>query len=152
MSTAAAKISVSGAPIHVAFPPESSYIFTVLYNNLKWLSQNYNICFSISKEAATCSSGKNAAKNQRMKELTSLRILLFQIRRQAWSGADGQMEQCSHGEKHCRKAGKINNQDRHLTFNDRVGGAIRRGAAEKEVPKHEEKLIGVWKDGVKVTK
>ena len=78
--------------------------------------------------------------------------MLFQIRRQAWSGADGQMEQCSRGEKLCRKAGKINNQDRHLTFNDRVGGAIRRGAAEKEVPKHEEKLIGACKDGVKVTK
>ena len=54
--------------------------------------------------------------------------------------------------KQCREAEKVSYQDRHLTFNDRVGGAIRRGAAEKEVPKHEEKLIGVWKDGVKVTK
>jgi len=119
MSTAAAKISVSGAPIHVAFPPEPSHQFTVFYS--KWLSQNYKICFSISKEAATWSSGKNAAKNQWMKELTSLRIMLFQIQRQAWSGADGQMDQSSRGKTPCRKAGKVNNQDRHLTFNNRVG-------------------------------
>jgi len=43
----------------------------------------------------------------------------------------------------CREAGKVTYQDRHLTFNNSVRDAIRRGAAENEVPKHEEKLTGV---------
>ena len=45
----------------------------------------------------------------------------------------------------CREAGKVTYQDRHMTFNNSVRDAIRRGAAENEVPKHEEKLTGVWK-------
>ena len=47
--------------------------------------------------------------------------------------------------KPCREAGKVTYQDRHLTFNNSVRDAIRRGAAENEVPKHEEKLTGVWR-------
>jgi len=45
--------------------------------------------------------------------------------------------------KACRKAGKVTYQDRHSTFNNSVRDAIRRGAAENEVQKHEEKLTGV---------
>jgi len=41
-----------------------------------------------------------------------------------------------------REAGKVTYQDRHSTFNNSVRDAIRRGAAEKEVQKHEEKLTG----------
>jgi len=41
--------------------------------------------------------------------------------------------------KPCREAGKVTYQDRHSTFNNSVRDAIRRGAAENEVPKHEEK-------------
>jgi len=47
--------------------------------------------------------------------------------------------------KPCREAGKVTYQDRHLTFNNIVRDAIRRGAAETEVQKHEEKLTGVWR-------
>jgi len=47
--------------------------------------------------------------------------------------------------KPCRGAGKVTYQDRHLTFNNCVRDAIRRGAAENEVQKHEEKLTGVWR-------
>jgi len=43
------------------------------------------------------------------------------------------------------EAGKVTYQDRHLTINDSVSDAIQRGAAENEVPKHEEKLTGVWR-------
>ena len=60
-----------------------------------------------------------------------------------------------------RQAGKITYQDRHSTFNNSVRDAIRRGAAENEVQKHNEKLTGVWRQmstfrrryesGVKVT-
>ena len=45
--------------------------------------------------------------------------------------------------KPCREAGKVIYQDRQLTFNNSVRDAIRRGAAENEVQKHEEKLTGV---------
>jgi len=45
--------------------------------------------------------------------------------------------------KPCREAGKITYQDCHSTFNISVRDAIRRGAAENEVQKHEEKLTGV---------
>jgi len=44
------------------------------------------------------------------------------------------------GRKTCRKAGKVTDQDRYSTFNNSVRDAIRRGAAENEVPKHEERL------------
>jgi len=47
--------------------------------------------------------------------------------------------------KPCREAGKVTYQDRHSTFNYSGRDAIRRGAAENEVPKHEEKLTGVWR-------
>jgi len=33
----------------------------------------------------------------------------------------------------CKKTGKVTYQDRHSTFNNSVGGTIRRGAAENEV-------------------
>ena len=42
--------------------------------------------------------------------------------------------------KLCREAGKVTDQDRHSTFDNSVRDAIRRGAAENEVQKHEEKL------------
>jgi len=47
--------------------------------------------------------------------------------------------------KPCREAGKVTYQDRHSTFNNSVRDAIRRGAAEYEVQKHEEKLTGAWR-------
>jgi len=47
--------------------------------------------------------------------------------------------------KPCREAGKVTYQDRHSTFHNSVRDAIRRGAAENEVPKHEEKLTGAWR-------
>ena len=48
-------------------------------------------------------------------------------------------------EKPCREAGKVTYQDRHSIFNDSVRDAIRRGAAENEVQKHEERHTGVWR-------
>jgi len=48
-------------------------------------------------------------------------------------------------EKPCREAGKVTYQDCHSTFDNSVRDAIRRGAAENEVPKHEEKLTGAWR-------
>ena len=51
----------------------------------------------------------------------------------------------------CCEAGKVtyqdhhSHQDHHSTFNNSVRDAIRRGAAENEVPKHEKKLTGVWR-------
>jgi len=42
--------------------------------------------------------------------------------------------------KPCCEAGKVTYQDRRSTFNDSKRNAIRRGAAENEVPKHQEKL------------
>jgi len=63
--------------------------------------------------------------------------------------------------KPCREAGKVTYQDCHSTFNHSVRDAIRRGATENEVRKHEKKLTGVWRQmstlrrryesGVKVT-
>jgi len=47
--------------------------------------------------------------------------------------------------KPCREAGKVTYQDRHSTFNNSVRDAILKGAAEHEVPKHEQKLTGAWK-------
>jgi len=44
--------------------------------------------------------------------------------------------------KTCREAGKVTYQDRHSIFNDTVRDAIRRGAAENEVQKNEERLTG----------
>ena len=49
------------------------------------------------------------------------------------------------GENPCRKARKVIYQDCHSTFNNIVRDAIRRGAAENEVPKHEEKLTDIWR-------
>ena len=40
---------------------------------------------------------------------------------------------------------KVTYQDRHSTFNNSVRDAIRRGAAENKVQKHEEKHTGVWR-------
>jgi len=45
-------------------------------------------------------------------------------------------------EKSCCEAGKLTYQDCHSTFNNSVRDAIRRGAAENEVQKHEERLTG----------
>jgi len=42
----------------------------------------------------------------------------------------------------CREAGKVTYEDRQSIFNNSVRDAIRRGAAENEVQKHEEKLTG----------
>ena len=47
--------------------------------------------------------------------------------------------------KLCREAGTVTCQDRHSTFNNSMRDAIRRGAAENEVPKHEERLTGAWR-------
>jgi len=47
--------------------------------------------------------------------------------------------------KPCREAGKVTYQDRHSTFNNSMRDAIRRGAAENEVQKHEEMLTGAWR-------
>jgi len=47
--------------------------------------------------------------------------------------------------KPCCEAGKVTYQDRHSTFKNSVRDAIRRGAAENEVQKHEEKLTGAWR-------
>jgi len=47
--------------------------------------------------------------------------------------------------KPCREAGNVTYQDRDSTFNISVRDAIRRGAAENEVQRHEEKLTGVWR-------
>ena len=44
--------------------------------------------------------------------------------------------------KPCLEAGKVTYQDHHSTFNNSMRNAIRRGAAENEVQKHEEKLTG----------
>ena len=44
-----------------------------------------------------------------------------------------------------REAGKVTYQDRHSTFNNCVRDAIRRGAAENEVQKHDKKLTGAWR-------
>ena len=41
--------------------------------------------------------------------------------------------------KPCRETGKVTDQDRHSTLNNSVRDAIRRGAAENEVEKHEER-------------
>ena len=46
--------------------------------------------------------------------------------------------------KPCSEAGKVTYQDCHSTFNNSVWHAIRRGAAEHEVQKHEERLAGAW--------
>jgi len=44
--------------------------------------------------------------------------------------------------KPCCGAGKVTYQDRHSTFNNSVRDAIRRGAAQNEVQKHEDKNTG----------
>ena len=45
-------------------------------------------------------------------------------------------------EKPCREAGKVTYQDHHSTYNNSMRDAIRRGAAENNVQKHEERLTG----------
>ena len=47
--------------------------------------------------------------------------------------------------KPCREAGTEIDQNRHLIFSNSVRDAIRRGAAQNEVQKHEEKLRGAWR-------
>ena len=47
--------------------------------------------------------------------------------------------------KLCRGAGKITYLDRHSTFNNSMRDAIRRGATENEVQKHEERLTDAWR-------
>jgi len=47
--------------------------------------------------------------------------------------------------KPCREAGKVTYQNCHATFNNSVRDATRRGAAENEVEKHEEKFTGAWR-------
>ena len=44
----------------------------------------------------------------------------------------------------CPGAGKVMYQDPHSTFDNSVGDANRRGAAENEVQKHEERLASAW--------
>jgi len=48
-------------------------------------------------------------------------------------------------EKPCCEAGKSNYRNRHSTFNNSVRDAIRRGEAESEVQKHEQRLAGAWR-------
>jgi len=48
-----------------------------------------------------------------------------------------------HVEKPVPRGNKVTFQDRYSTFNNSVRDAIRRGAAENEVPKHEEKLTSI---------
>ena len=50
------------------------------------------------------------------------------------------------------RGNKVTFQDRYSTFNNSVRDAIRRGAAENEVPKHEEKLTSVWRLGLQYEK
>jgi len=57
--------------------------------------------------------------------------------------ADQSVVQVFTWRKPCREAGKVTYQDRHSTFNNSVRDAIRRGAAENEVQKQEEKITGV---------
>ena len=45
----------------------------------------------------------------------------------------------------CSEAGKVTYQDHHSTFSNKRGESIQRVAAENEVPKHEEKLTGAWR-------
>jgi len=45
----------------------------------------------------------------------------------------------------CREAGEVTFRDCHSTFHNGVRDAIRRGAAENEVPKHEKRLTGAWR-------
>jgi len=47
--------------------------------------------------------------------------------------------------KLCREAGKLTYQERHSTFNNSVRDALRRGAVESEMQKHEERLTGAWR-------
>jgi len=47
-------------------------------------------------------------------------------------------------EKTVPQGRKVTYQDHHSTF-DNVRDAIRKGAAENEVQKHEEKLTGAWR-------
>jgi len=47
--------------------------------------------------------------------------------------------------KPCHEAGKATYQDRHSTFNNSVRDAIQRRVAENEAPKHEDRLIGAWR-------
>jgi len=47
--------------------------------------------------------------------------------------------------KLCREAGKVTYEDCHSKFDNSVKDAIRRGAAENEVQKHEERLTGAWR-------
>ena len=42
-------------------------------------------------------------------------------------------------------------RESHSTFNNSVRDAMRRGAAENEVQKHEEKLTGAWRQMSTVT-
>jgi len=48
-------------------------------------------------------------------------------------------------QKLCHEAGKLTYEDCHSTFDNSVRDAIRRKAAENEVPKHEERLTGAWR-------
>jgi len=45
-------------------------------------------------------------------------------------------------EKPCHEAGKVTYQNVHSTFNHSVGDAIRSGAGENKMQKHEERLSG----------
>ena len=45
----------------------------------------------------------------------------------------------------CCEAGKVTYQDHHSAFDNSVSDAIRRRAAENEVPKHNERLTGAWR-------
>jgi len=79
-----------------------------------------------------------------MREPTFLRIRLCHIEgRQRVVPTD---ESSSlHVEKTMPRGRESKFQDRHSTFNNSVRDAIRRGAAENEVQKHEEKHTGVWR-------
>jgi len=45
----------------------------------------------------------------------------------------------------CHETGNVSYQDRHSTFDNSVRDEIRKGAAENEVPKHEKRLTGAWR-------
>jgi len=83
-------------------------------------------------------------KNQRMREPTTWQIRL--------SDPELCKEWCQQMNwtvftwgKPYHEAGKVTYQDYHATFNNSVRDEIRRGSAENEVPKHEEKLTSAWR-------
>ena len=65
----------------------------------------------------------------------------MKVERQRWTDESSSF----HVEKTVPRGRESNYQDRHSTFNNSVRDAIRRGAAENKLQKHEGKLTGVWR-------